>query len=316
MPAQPRTAAAILASMGKAGARLDHIGACEARAGNISVFSAELPPDLLERFPQHEQLKLPVPAPELAGGVVFVTGTDCRLRDVEQEPLTNVSAVEIEADGTTGIMHFADSRQFPGPTSEWNSHLGVHADQVATRGVAFEAVIHAQPPYLVTLSHIAALRNDSDLNRAIFRWEPETIVQVPAGIKVLDFMVPGSDQLGGANIAALRDHQIVLWSKHGVMVRSDDSPLAAVDKIEYVETGAMYEYRDRSWWSRPSACAPSCTERIAAGDRARRTSDSRPPAAHRVMCPRRSSSPRASRSASSLAHVDVVEVGDLQLAAD
>ena len=246
MPAQPRTAAAILASMGKAGTRLDHIGACEARAGNISVFSAELPPDLLERFPQHEQLKLPVPAPELAGGVVFVTGTDCRLRDVEQEPLTNVSAVEIEADGTTGIMHFADNRRFPGPTSEWNSHLGVHADQVATRGIAFEAVIHAQPPYLVTLSHIAALRNDSDLNRAIFRWEPETIVQVPGGIKVLDFMVPGSDQLGGANIAALRDHQIVLWSKHGVMVRSDDSPLAAVDKIEYVETGAMYEYRDRA----------------------------------------------------------------------
>jgi rhamnulose-1-phosphate aldolase len=30
------------------------------------------------------------------------------------------------------------------------------------------------------------------------------------------------------------------------MVRSDDSPLAAVDKIEYVETGAMYEYRDRA----------------------------------------------------------------------
>ena len=67
MPAQPRTAAAILASMGKAGARLDHIGACEAGAGNISVFSAGLPPDLLERFPQQEQLKLPVPAPELAG---------------------------------------------------------------------------------------------------------------------------------------------------------------------------------------------------------------------------------------------------------
>jgi rhamnulose-1-phosphate aldolase len=29
------------------------------------------------------------------------------------------------------------------------------------------------------------------------------------------------------------------------MVRSDDSPLAAVDKVEYVETGAMYEYRNR-----------------------------------------------------------------------
>ena len=43
---------------------------------------------------------------------------------------------------------------------------------------------------------------------------------------------------------ALRDHQIVLWSKHGIMVRSDESPLAAVDKVEYLEAGAMYAWRD------------------------------------------------------------------------
>ena len=30
----------------------------------------------------------------------------------------------------------------------------------------------------------------------------------------------------------------------GIMVRSDESPLAAVDKVEYVETGAMYEFRN------------------------------------------------------------------------
>lgn len=46
------------------------------------------------------------------------------------------------------------------------------------------------------------------------------------------------------NVRALRDHVIVLWSKHGIMVRSDDSPLAAVDKVEYAETGAMYEVRN------------------------------------------------------------------------
>ena len=112
------------------------------------------------------------------------------------------------------------------------------------RGLDFQAVIHAQPPYLVTLSHVPALRNDEDFNRAILRWEPETIVQVPRGIKVLDFMVPGGEELGRNNVESLRDHQIVLWSKHGIMVRSDDSPLSAVDKVEYVETGAMYEYRN------------------------------------------------------------------------
>ena len=57
-------------------------------------------------------------------------------------------------------------------------------------------------------------------------------------------MVPGSAELMEANVRALRDHVIVLWSKHGIMVRSDAGPLAAVDKVEYAETGAMYEVRN------------------------------------------------------------------------
>lgn len=57
--------------------------------------------------------------------------------------------------------------------------------------------------------------------------------------------MPGSRELMENNVRALREHIIVLWSKHGIMVRSDASPLEAVDKIEYLETGAMYECRNR-----------------------------------------------------------------------
>ena len=120
----------------------------------------------------------------------------------------------------------------------------MHNDQVERRGAGFQAVIHAQPPYLVQLSHVRDLRSTKAFNRRILRWEPETIVQLPAGIEVLDFMVPGSQTLMENNVRALRDHVIVLWSKHGIMVRSDASPLAAVDKVEYAETGAMYEVRN------------------------------------------------------------------------
>ena len=94
------------------------------------------------------------------------------------------------------------------------------------------------------LSHNAALRNNTDFNKALFRWEPETIVQLPDGVEVLDFMVPGSDTLMENNVRGLRDHRMTIWSKHGIMVRSDVSPLDAVDKTEYAETGAMYEIRN------------------------------------------------------------------------
>ena len=37
---------------------------------------------------------------------------------------------------------------------------------------------------------------------------------------------------------------MVLWSKHGVMSRSDFSVTRAADRIEYAETAARYEYMD------------------------------------------------------------------------
>ncbi|QGF25078.1 rhamnulose-1-phosphate aldolase [Raineyella fluvialis] len=233
----------ILASMGAAGSRIDHLGACEAGAGNISVCTtAEL--ELGGLFPHTEAIDLPWVVPHLAGRTVFVTGSGCRLRDVAAAPTANVAAITIDEGGRTGMLHFADDRAYARPTSEFNSHLAVHEDQVARRGVDYQAVIHAQPPYLVSLSHMKEIRTTAAFNRRILRWEPETIVQLPAGIGVLDFMVPGSQELMENNVAGLREHQIVLWSKHGIMVRSDDSPLAAIDKVEYAEAGAMYEYRN------------------------------------------------------------------------
>lgn len=242
----PTTAAAILASMGKAGARLDHIGACEAGAGNISVSVKTTPSDLDEFFPEASRLDLPVTVPGLAGWTVFVTGSGRRLREVGDDPRANVSAVVIDEGGATATWHTSPLKEYTKPTSEFNSHLGVHEDQVVKRGLDFQAVIHSQPPYLVSLSHVPELRNDAAFNHAILRWEPETLVQLPAGIKVLEFMVPGGEELGRNNVESLRTHQIVLWSKHGIMVRSDESPLAAVDKVEYLEAGAMYEYRNRA----------------------------------------------------------------------
>ena len=47
-----------------------------------------------------------------------------------------------------------------------------------------------------------------------------------------------------ANVEGLRELEIVLWSKHGVMARSDLSVTRAMDRIEYAETGARYEYMD------------------------------------------------------------------------
>ena len=89
---------------------------------------------------------------------------------------------------------------------------------------------------------VRQVQTSSPIDPGELGWEPETIVQLREGVGYLPFMVPGSDELMAANVANLRKHQIVLWAKHGVMARSDQSVKRASDRIEYAETGARYEY--------------------------------------------------------------------------
>lgn len=233
----------LLDQMGAGGARISEIDASEAGAGNISVCLG-WDVELRRRFPIQTEIELPLPAPALVGRTLLVTGSGRRLRQIERDPLANVGAVQVHDGGRTATLHTSPHRLFERLTSEFNSHLAVHDDQVARRDVIFQAVVHAQPPHLTYLSHVPAYRGNAAMNSRILRWEPETIVSLPQGIGVLEFMVPGSAQLMAANVEGLRTHEVVLWSKHGVMARSDFSVTRAVDKIEYAETGARYEYMD------------------------------------------------------------------------
>lgn len=232
-----------LEGIGEAGLRVSGIEASEGAAGNISIVIG-WPLEVRRRFPNGEPLDLPEPVPALGGWLMLVTGSGRRLRDIHKDPAANLAAIQIAADGRSAHIYTSPRKLFECPTSEFNSHLAVHNDQVKLTGTNFHALIHAQPPHLVYLSHLPAYRDETYLSQQLLRWEPETIVNLPEGIGVLPYHLPGSQALMEANIAGLRTHRIVLWSKHGVMARSDQSVTRAADRIEYAETAARYEYMD------------------------------------------------------------------------
>ena len=233
----------LLAMIGEAGRRLSEIDASEGAAGNISAFLG-WPVDPRRLFPNAEALTLPVAAPALAGGALLVTGSGRRLREILHDPTANLGCVMVDKGGRTGRLYTSPHRFFERLTSELDSHLAVHQDQVGATGTNFHAVVHAQPVYLTYLSHIPRYRAAGVMSRRLLRWQPETVVNLPEGIGCVPFRVPGSPELSAATAAALRAHRIAVWSKHGVVARSDRSVKRAVDRIEYAETAARYEYLD------------------------------------------------------------------------
>jgi rhamnulose-1-phosphate aldolase len=131
-------------------------------------------------------------------------------------------------------------------TSEFNSHLAVHYDQICTTDTNFHAVVHAQPIHLTYLSHIPRYQNEQYLNTHLLRWQPETIINLPEGIGFIPFRLPSSSELMAANVEALRKHRVVVWGKHGAMARADVSVKRAADRVDYAETAAKYEYLNLS----------------------------------------------------------------------
>lgn len=231
----------LLEMMGEAGRRLSDIEASEGAAGNISI-CFRWPVELRNRFPIVETLTLPQAVPELAGATFLVSGSGRRLREIIDEPRANVAAIVVDEGGRTGRLHISHHHRFQRVTSEFNSHLAVHADQMSASGTNFHAVIHAQPLHLTYLSHIPRYQDQRYLNQHLLRWQPELIIQLPEGIGHTPFKLPGSAELMAATVEALRAHRVVIWAKHGVMARSDVSVKRAADRIEYAETGAKYEY--------------------------------------------------------------------------
>jgi rhamnulose-1-phosphate aldolase len=188
--------------------------------------------------------------------VLIVTGSGRRLRDVKLDPVANLGAVVLDGDGRAGKLYTSTRRLFAMLTSEFNSHVAVHNALVAQTGTNFHALIHAQPPNLVYLSHIPAYGDEKIFNQRLLRWEPETIVNLPEGIGVLPFILPGSAALMEANVAKLLAHRIVVWGKHGVMARSDLSVTRATDRIDYAETAARFEYMDLACGGRGEGLSP------------------------------------------------------------
>jgi rhamnulose-1-phosphate aldolase len=230
----------LLKEMGEVGIRLSNMGATEGAAGNISICLRDSL-EIREYFPQMTVTELPIPVPDLAGATILVTGSGRRLREIADAPAANLAAILVDDGGKTGRMFTCIDPLFRRVTSEFNSHIAVHHDQMRSRPIKAHAIIHAQPAYLTFLSHMERYQNESYLNQRLMRWQPETILNFPDGIGILPFVLIGSAQLMLETMICLRDHPLVVWSQHGVMARADESISHALDLVEYAEAAAQYE---------------------------------------------------------------------------
>ncbi len=235
----------ILAEIAAVAGFLWQNGWAERNAGNLSYNVTHFFDELPDEFDFEAPVTLPRTFPHLNNQLLLITATGSRMRDVAADIPANVCLLQI-IDG--GKAYRKLTKPEPGkmltPTSELPTHLAIH-DKLCAEGRPEKVIIHTHPVRLIAMTHIRDFCNQSVINNILWSMQPETCIFIHDGLGFVPYLQTGSDALAEATLAALDQHRVVLWEKHGCLAIGEDA-WEAFDLIDIAEKSADIFFTCRS----------------------------------------------------------------------
>ena len=152
-------------------------------------------------------------APELAGRIFLVTGTGKYFKNVEKDPANNLGVIRIARDGTTAelLWGYADGGKF---TSELPAHLMSHMERLKV-DPENRVVMHTHPTYTLAMNFVHEL-DEKKFTHTLWEMCTECIVAFPDGVGILPWMLCGTNEIGQATAAKMKEFRLVVWALHGI----------------------------------------------------------------------------------------------------
>ncbi len=205
----------------------------ERNGGNVTLqlYEEDVAP-YLPRWDGQRQLPLGKALPALAGQYYLVTGSGKYFRNIAIDPETNIGIFRVNKAGDAiDVLWGLSDGAFP--TSELSAHLESHEMLQRRPGNQNRVIMHCHATNLIALSYVLKFTTD-DLTRALWEGSTECLVVFPEGVGALEWMVPGTNEIGGATAALIAKHPLVLWQYHGVFGRgaSLDEAFGLIDTAE------------------------------------------------------------------------------------
>ncbi|QIA07653.1 rhamnulose-1-phosphate aldolase [Draconibacterium halophilum] len=206
----------------------------EKSSGNISIdLSGLFPESIINRIHDEVSFDFPIDA---AGMVLFVTGSGCRLRHLVDRVDEVAAIIAVNSTATAySVLWGGKSAGFK-PTSELRAHIKIHLFNAANH-TGRKAVVHAHPGELVVLSHHKLFKDEALFNHSLWKMCPEIKLYVPRGVGCAGYARYGTEELANLTLEALKNHDIVLWEKHGALATGVDIE-EAFDFLDVANKGA------------------------------------------------------------------------------
>ncbi|HPI21248.1 MAG TPA: rhamnulose-1-phosphate aldolase [Candidatus Kapabacteria bacterium] len=151
----------------------------------------------------------------LKNTILLITATGSKMRDLRNKPEDNLVIVAFkEQTNLCYIFNFNNSNN--SPTSELPSHLLIHNFLIQNNSKS-KAILHTHPTEIIAFSNSPEIENKKDINDIIFKMHPEVSILIPKGIGFVPYKITGSDDLAEATLVELKQHDCVIWEKHGCL---------------------------------------------------------------------------------------------------
>ena len=200
--------------MEKTTANMYRLGWDERNGGNVSYLLDEK--EVAEYLDLNHVIRT-IPtgfdAKPLIGKIFIVTGTGKYFKNVESDPETNLGIVRIGKDGTTAelLWGYKDGGRF---TSEFPTHMMSHMARLAV-DPQHRIVMHTHPTYTIAMNAVCPL-DEKDFTKRLWKSNTEAVVVFPDGVGVLPCMMCGTNEIGEATAAKMKDFRLVVWTNHGI----------------------------------------------------------------------------------------------------
>ncbi|MEK5335487.1 rhamnulose-1-phosphate aldolase [Bacillus sp. FSL M8-0166] len=206
--------APFLQEMTKTTANLYRLGWDERNGGNISYL---LKKDEVAEYLDVNDVKRTVPmifdGAELAGKYFIVTGSGKYFKNVIDDPAANLGIIRITEDGKSlDILWGLEEGSVP--TSELPSHLMSHIERLKA-DPNHRVIMHCHATNLIGMTFTHSL-DEVAFTKTLWQMCTECIVVFPEGIGIIPWMVPGTDSIGEATAAKMKDVRSVIWPHHGI----------------------------------------------------------------------------------------------------
>jgi len=209
----------LLEEFGRTATNLWKKGWAERNAGNMSVRLID--DQILSSFVSTgEWIETGAELPEIAGDFLLITGTGCHMRNIELDPERNLGVVEISGDGKK-YRKVWGFRGDGSPTCELPVHFRCHAVRKRVKDGLDHVIIHTHPTNLIAITFRYEL-DTAKLTRLLWESHTECIVVFPMGCGFIDWILPGSDELGEATADVLSTRDMTAWQFHGIVAAGPD----------------------------------------------------------------------------------------------